>query len=357
MTYRATIVVGLGYGDEGKGTMVDYLCRQVESPTVVRFNGGGQAAHNVVLPDGTHHCFSLFGSGTLAGARTHLSRFVLVNPLAMANEAIAIRKKTGIDPTAITTIDPRCPVVTPWHVEANRWRERKRFEKHGSCGVGIGEVMMDVEKANHISMGELADGDYYWQLKRLQERKFKEFPEMEKHCPSIEEVMDAYDCIIPRLIQKMSYEILGGNLVFEGAQGVLIDEKYGHAPYHTWSNCTFDNAVQVLREIYWSGDVERVGVLRSFATRHGPGPFPTECKELEWAVEDDHNKYNEWQGNFRVGRFDFAAVKYAIESCRGIDSLAVTHLDKMSCRQIFALTVPLRYGSFGPTWKQKKEIS
>src|SRR3954467_7607322 len=92
------IVVDLGYGDAGKGTVVDWLCTQGPVQAVVRFNGGGQAAHNVVLPDGRHHTFAQFGSGTLRGVPTHLSRFVVVDPLALTAEAAHLGELGVPDP-------------------------------------------------------------------------------------------------------------------------------------------------------------------------------------------------------------------------------------------------------------------
>ena len=88
-------VVDLGYGDAGKGTVVDALCAASRKRAVLRFNGGAQAAHNVVAPDGRHHTFAQFGSGTFAGVPTHLTRFVVVDPLALAAEAAALGGSSG----------------------------------------------------------------------------------------------------------------------------------------------------------------------------------------------------------------------------------------------------------------------
>src|SRR4030095_10579316 len=135
------IVVGLGFGDEGKGTVVDALCAKDDYGFVVRFSGGPQAAHNVVLDDGTHHTFSQFGSGTFSGTRTILSRFMLINPFNLAKEANALRTKIGYDPQELLYISENCLVITNFHIDANKKRETRRGEnRHGSCAQGVGEA-------------------------------------------------------------------------------------------------------------------------------------------------------------------------------------------------------------------------
>src|SRR5215467_3672428 len=138
---RAIFIADLGFGDAGKGAITDFLTRRLSAHTVVRFNGGPQAAHNVVTPDGRHHTFAQFGSGTLAGARTHLSRFMLVDPLALVREADHLRDLGVADPYGGLTVDRDALLVTPYHGAANRERERRRGEaRHGSCGMGVGEA-------------------------------------------------------------------------------------------------------------------------------------------------------------------------------------------------------------------------
>ena len=139
------IVVDLGYGDAGKGTVADWLCspasgRQIS--TVIRFNGGAQAAHNVVTADGRHHTFAQFGSGSFTpGVRTHLSRFVLVDPLALAAEAAHLAAAGVGDALDRLTIDRDALLTTPYHRAANRAREIARGPgRHCSCGMGIGET-------------------------------------------------------------------------------------------------------------------------------------------------------------------------------------------------------------------------
>ena len=113
MKHRA--VVGLGFGDEGKGSIVDHLCATEDVDYVVRFNGGTQTAHNVVLPDGTHHTFSQYGSGSLRGVRTILSRFMMVEPMGFLAETEALESfgLTGVPTTPLVDETPPLPLDNP----------------------------------------------------------------------------------------------------------------------------------------------------------------------------------------------------------------------------------------------------
>jgi adenylosuccinate synthase len=159
---RAILVVDLAYGDCGKGTIVDFLARHTGTRMVVRFNGGPQAGHNVVTPDGRHHTFSQFGSGTFVpGARTLLSRFMLIEPYALLNETDHLRSLGVPDALDRLLIDGACPVITPCHQAANRLRELARgATAHGTCGLGVGEAVQDSLDHRELTLraSELADG-------------------------------------------------------------------------------------------------------------------------------------------------------------------------------------------------------
>ena len=157
---QAILTVDLGFGDAGKGSIVDYLARRHDAHTVVRYNGGAQAGHRVVTPGAApqEHVFAQFGSGALAGAATHLSRFMLLDPLAMMVEAQHLSALGAPDPFAHTTIDAGALVITPFQRAANRLKElarglrqaqSSRAGRHGSCGMGIGET-----QADFLSFGE-----------------------------------------------------------------------------------------------------------------------------------------------------------------------------------------------------------
>lgn len=337
------IVVGLAFGDEGKGSIVDYLAHQTEDPPIiVRFNGGPQAAHNVVAAM-QHHTFAQFGSGMFRpGASTHLSRFMLVNPLNMLPESHHLAAVGVVSVLDNTTIAESCPIITPYHQALNRLREMARGEgRHGSCGQGVGELMADMEAHPHMV---LRYGDLRSRVTTETKLKFwRDYKETqaEEFGPHHEARIFDDASLIPTLMETYEYfarqvavveddwlntQFGRRSVIFEGAQGVLLDETYGFNPYTTWSTTTPKNAQLLLG----SHEAETVGVVRSFYTRHGAGPFPTEILGGNFldAPQELHNTGGEYQGNFRFGIFDETLFKYATQVCAlqgGIDTLAVTH--------------------------------
>lgn len=350
---RAFVVVDLGFGDAGKGSMVDYLVRTTESRLVVRFNGGAQAAHNVLTPDGLHHTFSQFGAGTLAGPNvyTYLSKHFVLHPIALVNEYLHLRKIGAEAASARLLIDERALVITPYQQGMNRIREIMRGEnRHGSCGVGVGETVSDSLNGLSLRVWELFDKEQLRKkMAEIRDRKLavvellhsddktfqKEFEFMRRN-DLLEETVETYYSIIKCFrIERAGHEpsILKGmgDIIFEGAQGALIDEKLGFYPHTTWSNCTTANAREVLGDAKWEGDINTIGVLRAYATRHGAGPFPTYDYRLSQMLPDKENSLETvWQGDFRCGWFDAVLGRYAINANgKDIQSLAITCLDRV----------------------------
>lgn len=318
------VVCGLGFGDEGKGTTVDYLAHKYQHEYVVRYNGGAQAAHNVVLPDGRHFCFSQYGSGAFHGTSTFLSRFMVVNPLSMERERQALIK-AGARGMGMF-IDERALVTTPFHVDLGRRQERER--QHGSTGMGVGATMQLAEQGVALRVGECRDPQLL--SRRLDEiieataspddAAFKErFMERVLHWSDTVAIVDA--SFLPREIDS------GARCIFEGAQGVLLDPRHGWMPHCTWSNCTAENAEELLAEAKAPRDsYEIIGVLRAWHTRHGAGPLPTEIFGLGTVNPREHNKTHEHQGRFRWGHFDAVLARKAL-SAAPVDRLAITHFD------------------------------
>ena len=349
----ASIVTDLGFGDAGKGTTVDFLARQTIAPVIVRFNGGAQAAHNVHTDDGRHHTFSQFGSGMFVpGAVTYLSRFVLFDPIALHNEAKALEQNGVQHPLARLMVDDAACVVTPFHKAANRLRESLRGAgRHGSVGMGIGETMNDslCFPEMTVYVADLRDGQTLLaKLTKLQELKRVEFASLldatGETVALTEEAKLLIDPGAPKMVANVLIDIakrvrlvttstlkrlaVERPLIFEGAQGVLIDEWHGFHPFTTWSTTTPHNAETLLKEIGYMGQVHRYGVIRAYSTRHGPGPFPTYDAALTALLPDSHNHFGQWQREFRVGWLDIPLTRYALSVSETIDSLVVTHLDR-----------------------------
>lgn len=348
---KVVILAGLGFGDEGKGSICDYLTRSMGSKLTVRYSGGAQCGHHVVLPDGRHHCFSQFGSGSFVpGVGTHLSRHMLVNPISMLSEAKHLIQIGLTDIWERMSVDREALVTNPFQVAANRLREMIRDEgtgRHGSCGMGIGETMADAlaHPDDVLRVGDLLDRNKTeLKLKWSQEMKAAEFKELPDRARFASERELLTDSALPHDLANGLYREWvnkvrlttrdyltwvtnePGTVIFEGAQGVLLDENFGFHPHTTWSTTTFQNAYDLLQD--HADEQTRVGVVRSYMTRHGAGPFVTEIFNPE-EIDGEHNTYGEWQQNFRVGHFDLMLFHYAIQILGGVDLLAVTHMDRL----------------------------
>lgn len=356
---KTYIIAGLGWGDEGKGTTVEYLTRREKASLVVRYNGGAQAAHNVVLDDGRHHTFSQFGSGTLHGAATHLSRFMVMDPVALRNEATALRNLGVSNAFDQLTVERGALLITPYQRGANRIRELLRSgQKHGSCGVGVGETVSDHltygtavpmidDLSNRAVLGEKLSFIRSLKLKEFSKTSLMTNPPPDGRVQaafkmltmSVKDVVDMWLAAGEdvRLVgEGYLQEVLGKDetVIFEGAQGVLLDQNWGFHPHTTWSDISFRNAYTLLGETAKNREVESIGVIRTYATRHGAGPFPTEVINKKFEVsgefEEKFNETHPWQGRFRVGYLDLVLLRYALDAIEP-DTVALTHMDRISC--------------------------
>jgi adenylosuccinate synthase len=218
--------------------------------------------------------------------------------------------------------------------------------------MGFGEAIEDRQKGLYLTAGDLSsEGILREKLLQIRRQKWLEFRKIQESDVKPERFSKyanlIYDGLImenavqaflfardyltrilpkdflPEMIQDHSEPLI----VFEGAQGVLLDQDYGFQPYTTWSNCGFKNAEKLLDG--FSGEIVKIGLVRAFPTRHGPGPFPSEANSFHRFLASDHNQTNDWQGPLRIGRFDIPLLNYAMEVGGRPDFLGISHLDQI----------------------------
>lgn len=302
---KTSVVIGLQYGDEGKGVLTSFLSKP--NDLVVRFNGGHQAGHTVVK-DGYRHVFSSFGAGTLNGAHTYWSEYCTFYPKSFYNEQKALLLNEF---TPIHYIHPLSMVTTPFDIDFNR--QIAVENKHGSVGVGFGATIERNEKTPFKLYAIDLTYPSILNHKLLQIASYygisepdKDIYEFMNYCANIELNI----CTLHDIIN--SYE----NIVFEGAQGIMLDMDFGYFPNVTRSNTTSKNAMQIIKsnnlphpQIYYA--------MRSYLTRHGNGFMPNEDNSLSF--EDETNVSHKYQGVFRQGYHSLEQLKYAL-NCDSIFS-------------------------------------
>jgi adenylosuccinate synthase len=347
VTLAAWIVVDLGFGDAGKGSVTDFLVRDHGASLVVRHGGGAQAGHTVVTVAGPHHTFSQLGAGTFVpGVGTHLGPAFLLHPGGLLQEVARLAMVGVPDALARLTVDQRATVITPFQQAAGRLRELQRgAAAHGTCGVGVGEARGD---RLHRHDDTLVAGDLRnlaalrEPLARQQARKRDELRaalDLDDPRAAPEALLLRDPTAVARTLEQWAplqraLTVLdpgagrcriaaAGTVVFEGAQGVLLDQTHGFRPHTTWCDCTATPARALLAGL--DAAVVTLGVTRAFMIRHGPGPLPTEDRVLD----EPHQDTAGWQGPVRGGPLDLVLLRHALARLGGLDGLAVTHLDRV----------------------------
>ena len=315
---RATVVIGANWGDEGKGLMTDY--HSDENTVVVRFNGGPQAGHTVYRGEHRHE-FHHFGAGTLNGACTFLSKYFLNNPVLYFQELKSLHEK-GFEPEVF--VHPDGLVTTPWDMMINQMVEESRgHARHGSCGMGINETIKRSELFINLHINTLTRSyfsdvlneiEMNWVPRRLNEFGIEPNEEWQYRLhkmPNGETVQRAFREYCEQYLKsvKLAAVPTRSKIVFEGAQGLLLDEDHYFFPHVTHSHTGLKNVMEMTSEIGLT-ELDVVYATRAYATRHGAGPFPHE--EPEIVFEDHTNVHNEWQGTIRFGELDLDLLAESI---------------------------------------------
>ncbi len=340
---KSQIVIGLGFGDEGKGLTTNYLCHQSNKPLVIRFSGGHQAGHTVVLEDGTRHVFSSFGAGTLNGVPGYWSRFCTIYPLGLFNELASLLEK-GIEP--ILYVDALTLVTTPYDVFYNRNTEK--INQHGSCGLGFGAtVTRDKRSPYKLYAQDLFYPTVLKQKLNAIKKYYQDKTNSDYSDKALSEMMDIYmkmlNDILPYITIVHEKEFFTrtiiekgfSNLIFEGSQGILLDMDYGFFPNVTYANTTSKNALELINE-YQLGETEIYYITRAYQTRHGNGFISNASLNLDYSPNpNETNKYNPWQGHQRSTPLDMDMLSYALNCDANYSfglkkNLVVTCLDQIN---------------------------
>lgn len=325
------IVLGCGFGDEGKGKVVSYLCSHSSNPLVTRFCGGHQAGHHVVLSNKLDHVFSNFGSGTLQGFDTYWSQFCTVDPVGILNERDVLKGK-GVDP--VLYLNELCPVTTCLDKLANRTNKANR--EHGTCGVGIGQTFKREE--DHYSL--LVRDLYNPTVLKI---KMKLLESYYGFSTGIKEFLsNCAELISVKTIRKVSSMPgvdgkIYDRVIFEGSQGLLLDQNIGFFPHVTRGNTGTINPSMLVRStevLQGNGPVDIYVVTRAYQTRHGNGPMTNENLPHRILPNPYENNFDsELQGKFRRSLLDLDLLKYAVSSDYMLSrlkfTLVITCLDLM----------------------------
>ncbi len=336
---KSVVVIGLQWGDEGKGKIVDLL--SAEADVVVRFQGGNNAGHTLVV-EGEQTVLHLVPSGALhRDTVCVIANGVVVDPGVLVEELTALRRRGHLRENQRLRISGACHLILPYHKAIDQARERKRGHgKIGTTGRGIGPAYEDKAARVGLRMIDLCDETYF--RRRLREN----FEEKNAYLRAMlgEAVLD-YDAMVDELVhygrllaphvtdtaKYLLDELAGGKkLLFEGAQGILLDLDHGTYPYVTSSN-TGAGAVCSGAGIPPSLIRSVVGITKAYTTRVGSGPFPSELPDATGdRLRNEGGEFGATTGRpRRCGWFDATIVRKATR-LNGADSLAVTKLDVLT---------------------------
>jgi len=352
MTKNNTIViVGAQWGDEGKGKIIDLIAQKAD--VVVRFNGGNNAGHTVVVGEKTFK-FRLLPSGIISqNAINIIASGVIVNFPALLEELEEL-EKLGVKIKNLYLSD-RAPLVLNFHPILDKFFEEKRSsQKIGTTARGIGPAYSDKIARDSIHVGDLLDRDYFKErLRYIYQFKLSTLSK-EVVFPTIEEIyssqMKAFEKILEKGVvvtdtSKLINELIDKDkkILFEAAQGTLLDINFGTYPYVT-SSFTISGGVCVGTGVSPRKINKIIGVIKGYTSRVGEGPFPSEI--LGNAAEFIREKGQEYgtvtKRPRRVGWLDLVALRYA-KRINDFTSLAITKLDVLSGLEKLKLVVGYRY--------------
>jgi len=347
---KNVVVIGTQWGDEGKGKIVDWLAESVQG--VVRFQGGHNAGHTLWI-NGKKTILRLIPSGIMhPGVTCYIGNGVVLSPQALLKE-IGELEQAGLDVRGRLQISELCPLILPYHVAVDQAREARRGEgKIGTTGRGIGPAYEDkiarrALRVQDVFVPALFDEklaevlDYHnFVLTKYLGAKPVEAAAVRDHVMALAPELAPMVCDVASNLYKAQQA--GGNLLFEGAQGALLDVDHGTYPFVTSSNCLAGAASagsgvgpQSLHYV--------LGITKAYTTRVGSGPFPTELHDdIGTRLATVGKEFGSVTGRpRRCGWFDGAALKRSVR-LNGISGLCITKLDVLDGLETIKLGVGYR---------------
>jgi adenylosuccinate synthase len=331
---KNVVVLGTQWGDEGKGKVVDLLTDKATA--VVRFQGGHNAGHTLVI-DGVKTALHLIPSGILRdGVQCIIGNGVVLAPDALLKEMASLEER-GVPVRERLRISQSCPLILPIHCALDQAREiRRGAAKIGTTGRGIGPAYEDKVSRRGLRMGDIYLPEFPEKLRELIDyhnfvlTEYYQQPavDFDQALAQIQDWGEQLKDIVVDTV-NLVHEIResGGNIMFEGAQGSLLDIDHGTYPFVTSSNTTAGGVAT------GSGVGPRylddiIGITKAYTTRVGSGPFPTELfdKTGEYLAEKGHEFGTTTGRARRCGWFDAVLVKHSIR-INSIDSICLTKLD------------------------------
>lgn len=348
---KSVVVLGAQWGDEGKGKIVDLLTERVRA--VVRFQGGHNAGHTLIV-GGKKTVLHLIPSGILRdGIDCLIGNGVVLSPEALQKE-VAELEATGVNVRERLKISPATPLIMPYHIDLDQAREAASGEgKIGTTGRGIGPAYEDKAARRGIRVADLFYPDELaGKLKGVMEyhnfvlTKFWNRPARD-YQQVLEETLAFADFIRPMVadVASILHQVRrsGGNILFEGAQGSLLDIDHGTYPFVTSSNTTVGGACSGTG--VGARDLDYVlGIIKAYATRVGGGPFPSELNDaVGEGLRARGQEFGATTGRARrCGWLDAVAVRRTV-MINGINGLCITKLDVLDGEPVVRVCVGYRY--------------
>jgi len=336
MSARNVVVIGTQWGDEGKGKIVDWLTDRAQG--VVRFQGGHNAGHTLVI-GGKKTVLHLIPSGILRErVDCFIGNGVVVSPQALVAEMDELEQAGARGVVARLSVSEACPLILPYHAALDLAREAAKGEKKiGTTGRGIGPAYEDKVARRAIRLQDLFDPQRFAEkLRELLEFHNFVLEKFYKQSPiDYQKTLDDTLALAPRLapliadVPRALYHAnrAGKNLLFEGAQGSLLDIDHGTYPFVTSSNCVAGAAAAGAgigpMHLHYV-----LGITKAYSTRVGEGPFPTELSDATGErLRQRGQEFGATTGRpRRTGWFDAAALKRSIQ-LNGVSGLCITKLD------------------------------